>query len=242
MTRSILLAVCLASAVFAEKTPILGQKEFAQSCGFCHGEDATGARAPDLVRSPLVNRDVEGDLIAPVIKNGRPEQGMPALPLADATIKNIVAFLHLRVKESLDSSHVGGDYPIERLLTGNAEAGRAYFNGAGKCASCHSPTGDLAGIAKKYPPIFLEERMLAPRRGAITLTVTTSSGEKFNGMQDHLDEFTVSLWDSEGWYHSWSRKNVKVEVRNPLQAHHELLTKYADSDIHNLFAYLETLQ
>ena len=84
--------------------------------------------------------------------------------------------------------------------------------------------------------------MLAPRRGAITLTVTTSSGEKFNGMQDHLDEFTVSLWDSEGWYHSWPCREVKVKVHDPIAAHIKLLPKYTQADVHNLFAYLETLK
>ena len=221
-----------------------GQKEFAQSCGFCHGDDATGSRGPDLVRSPLVNKDSGGDLIAPVIRNGRPDQGMPAQPLADNTIQDIVAFLHIRVQQAAKSSHVGGDYPLERLLTGNADAGRAYFNGDGKCASCHSPTGDLAGIAKKYAPLFLEERMLAPRprRPHAPVTVTTRSGEQVSGQLDHLDDFSVSLRDAGGWYHSWPRDKVKVSVQDPLQAHRDMLTKYTDADIHNLFAYLETLQ
>jgi len=219
-----------------------GQKEFAQSCGFCHGEDATGARAPDLVRSPLVAKDSAGDMIGPVIRNGRPDNGMPALPLSDNTIQDIVAFLHLRVKQAANSSNVGGDYPLERLLTGNADAGRAYFNGAGKCASCHSPTGDLAGIAKKHAPLYLEERILAPHRGIVTLTVTTPSGEQISGKLDHLDDFSVSLRDAGGWYHSWPRERVKVSVHDPLRAHRDMLTKYTDADIHNLFAYLETLK
>jgi len=220
-----------------------GQKEFVQSCGFCHGDDATGSRGPDLVRSPLVNKDLGGDLIGPVIRGGRPDKGMPALPLPDSTIQDIVAFLHVRVVQAAKSSHVGGDYPIERLLTGNAEAGKAYFNGDGKCASCHSPTGDLAGIAKKYAPLYLEERILAPRSGRdATVTVTTKSGEQITGKLDHIDEFSVSLHDSGGWYRSWPRSQVKVDVREPLKAHRDMLTKYTDADIHNLFAYLETLQ
>jgi cytochrome c oxidase cbb3-type subunit III len=239
---SVACALAAAAAFAQQHTPVRGEKEFAQSCGFCHGEDATGARAPDLVRSPLVNRDSNGDQIAPVIRNGRPDQGMPALALSDAVIQDIVAFLHLRVKQAANSSRVSGDYPIERLLTGNAEAGRAYFNGAGKCASCHSPTGDLAGIAKKYRPLFLEARLLAPRGGLVTLTVTTASGEKISGKQVHLDDFSVALRDASGWYHSWLRDKVKVEVHDPLQAHRELLAKYTDADMHNVFAYLETLK
>ncbi|HLY19272.1 MAG TPA: c-type cytochrome [Bryobacteraceae bacterium] len=241
--RCAAVAATLAATGFSQQhTAARGQKEFAQSCGFCHGEDATGARAPDLVRSPLVNRDSGGELIGPVIRNGRPDNGMPALPLPDNTIQDIVYFLHQRVKQAAGSSRVGGDYPIERLLTGDADAGRAYFNGAGKCATCHSPTGDLAGIAKKYAPLYLEERILAPRRGVVTLTVTTPAGEQISGKMAHLDEFSVALRDESGWYHSWSREKVKVEVHDPLQAHHELLGKYTDTDIHNLFAYLETLK
>src|SRR5260370_6973843 len=58
-----------------------GHKQFEQSCGFCHGPDATGARGPDLLRSPLVAHDVKGDNIGEVIRLVRPDKGMPALPL-----------------------------------------------------------------------------------------------------------------------------------------------------------------
>ena len=231
----------MVGTVYAQP-PERGQKQFVEACGFCHGADATGSRGPDLVRSPLVNRDSAGELIAPVIRNGRPDKGMPAFPLPDAAIQDMVAFLHLRVRESMSSSHVGNDYPVQRLLTGNADAGRAYFNGAGKCGSCHSPSGDLAGIAKKYPPLEVEERFLSPRGADATLTVTTASGDRISGKMVHLDEFSVALRDPTGWYHSWPRADVTVSVQDPLQAHRELLTQYTDADIHNLFAYLETLQ
>ena len=235
-------AVSLGSGIISAQPAERGQKEFVEACGFCHGADATGSRGPDLVRSPLVNRDTGGDLIAPVIRNGRPDKGMPAFPLPDPAIQDMVAFLHRRVREALSSAHVGNDYPVQRLLTGNAEAGRAYFNGAGKCGSCHSSTGDLAGIAKKYPPLEVEERFLSPRGADATLTVTTPSGDRVSGKMAHLDEFSVALRDAVGWYHSWARADVKVSVNDPLQAHRELLSRYTDADIHNLFAYLETLQ
>ena len=58
----------------------------------------------------------------------------------------------------------GGRRSVEPadLATGNAAAGREYFNGEGKCASCHSPTGDLAGIGKRYQGLNLLRRMLYP--------------------------------------------------------------------------------
>jgi mono/diheme cytochrome c family protein len=108
-----------------------GRRQFAQSCAFCHGTDATGGRAPDLVRSPLVAHDQGGDLIGEVIRNGRPDKGMPAQPASQEEIADIAAFLHARALEAIQSSGVPSDYPVEKLLTGNVDAGKAFFDGAG---------------------------------------------------------------------------------------------------------------
>src|SRR6267154_1453100 len=124
-----------------------GKKQFAQSCGFCHGPDATGARGPDLVRSTILAHDVNGNLIDEVIKNGRPDKGMPPLPATEDQIADIASYLHARAKEALQSSGVPAAYPVEKLLTGSLEKGKAFFEGAGGCKNCHSPDGDLAGIA-----------------------------------------------------------------------------------------------
>ena len=228
----------------ADKATIArGLTEFKSSCGFCHGEDARGGRAPDLIRSPLVNRDEGVNLIAPVIRNGRPDKGMPSFPsLKDSEVADIIAFLHDSAEQALHSGHVSTDYPVAKLLTGNAAAGKAYFNGPGGCAKCHSVTGDLAGISKKYSPIDLQQHMVYPGRSAApTATVTTADGKKFEGKVKRDDEFTIALVCSDGWYRSWPRDQVKVDIHDPLAAHRELMEKYTDADIHNLFAYLESL-
>jgi cytochrome c oxidase cbb3-type subunit 3 len=219
-----------------------GKQLFQQACGFCHGNDATGARGPDLVRSALVNHDSGGKLIGPAVKDGRPDKGMPAFSYTDAQLADLTAFLHEQVRAALDSNSVPGDYPVEKLATGDAGAGKAYFFGAGHCDACHSPTGDLAGIAKRYSPINLESRFLYPRGARRSVTVTLLSGEQASGTLAQIDEFNVALRDGTGWYRSWPRSQVRVEVHDPLEKHRELLYKYTDSDIHNLFTYLETLK
>lgn len=219
-----------------------GKKLFESACGFCHGNDATGSRGPDLIRSPIVNRDKEGELMGPVIKNGRVDQGMPAFAYTSAQISDIAAFLHERLQAALHSASVPRDYPLEKLLTGNAAAGKTYFFGAGHCDTCHSPTKDLAGVAKKYTPIDLEAKFLYPGGVRRSVTVTLPSGEQASGTLAHLDEFSVALRDGTGWYRSWARDRVKVEVHDPLEKHRELLKQYTDADVHNLFAYLETLK
>jgi len=219
-----------------------GRKQFEQSCAFCHGADATGARGPDLMRSPLVAHDVKGEQIGQVIRQGRPDKGMPAMPLDDAQIQDVAAFLHARTAESIGSARVPKVYPIEKLLTGSAEAGKIFFSGTGGCDKCHSPSGDLAGIATKLSPMDLEARMLYPGGKHRTAVVTLRSGEQVKGSVEHADDFVIALRDENGWYRSFRRDSVKVELQDKLAAHQELLGKLTQADVHNLFAYLATLK
>lgn len=234
-----------AAAQPSTEAAIRGQKLFVKSCSFCHGSDATGGEGPNLILSSVVRHDKDGDLIGQVIREGRPAAGMPPFPMPQNEVADIVAFLHERVKESdrRSAGRPSGAYSLATLLTGNAEAGKAFFYGDGQCSRCHSPTGDLAGIAKKYSPIELEPRFLWPSAGVReTALIETKSGQKVSGELAYEDAFTVAIVDADGWYHSWPRRAVKVEVKDPLKAHRELLHKYTEADMHNMFAYLETLQ
>ena len=231
-----------------------GQKLFVARCGFCHGSNAKGGESgPDLVRSVMALDDEGGDKIGPVIRNGRPDRGMPAFPLSDDQIKDVAAFLRSRQQAAIDR----GSYAIQNIVTGDAKKGQAYFNGAGKCNTCHSPTRDLAHVATKYDPVALQSRLVypgssrRPRRGedpvpiaiATPVTVTLASGQTVTGKLEYIDDFNVALRDTSGAYRSFERDNgVKVEVRDPLAAHEELLKKYTDEEIHNLMAYLVTLK
>ncbi|MGA7412659.1 MAG: c-type cytochrome [Bryobacteraceae bacterium] len=221
-----------------------GKSQFKSSCGFCHGEDATGNRAPDLVRSSIVNHDQDGNLLGPVIRNGRNDKGMPGFPtLKESEVADIVVFLHARAGQAAHSASVPSDYPVAKLLTGNVDEGKAYFNGAGGCTGCHSVKGDLAHVASKYSPIDLQQHIVYPTgRPRRTAMVTLPDGSNFEGRIVQDDEFTIGIVAQDGWYRSWPRASVKVEVHDPLLAHHELTTKYTNADLHNLFAYLVTFK
>lgn len=226
-----------------------GSQVFTAKCGGCHGATAKGTnRAPDLVRSLLVLDDEKGILIAPVIRNGRPEKGMPKLNLTEDQISDVVAWLHV---QTYAADH-RNTYLFLDALTGDPKKGEAYFNGAGKCSTCHSAAGDLKGIGAKYDAHDMQGRWLQPRsfgrggasKDASTVTVTLANGKVYTGTLDRLDDFNVALHDANGDYHSFDRNgNVpKVEVHNPLKAHIDMLRQYTDADIHNVTAYLETLK
>jgi len=239
------------SQTYAPELVERGQALFSATCGFCHGRDAMGGETgPDLTRSTLVAEDVRGDKITPVVRNGRADKGMPPQNIPDADLAAIVAFIH-DAKTKADANE-GNRRTVEvaDLQTGNAQLGQQYFNGAGGCSKCHSPGGDLAGLASRIQGLQLFQRMLYPggrgRGGAPPAapmaTVRLPSGETLKGKVAYRDEFNIAITDAAGDYRSWPMSKVKVTIENPLDAHIAQLAKYTNDDLHNVLAYLQTLK
>jgi alcohol dehydrogenase (cytochrome c) len=225
-----------------------GQTAFASRCGFCHGRDAGGGESgPDLTRSVLVAEDLRGDKIAPIVRAGRTDRGMPAFALPDADVAAIVAFIH--DQKTRAESQEGGRRSVDAsdLQRGDAAAGRRFFEGAGGCTKCHSASGDLAGVGARLQGLTLLQRMLYPtprpgRSSPARATVTLPSGETVSGSLVSRDEFTIAIVDASGQYRSWSTASVKAAVDNPLDQHARLLETYTDDQIHDVFAYVQTLR
>ena len=240
--------------VYDAATVEQGQKLYQSNCSFCHGANAKGGETgPNLIRSNVVLHDNDGDQIGQVVHNGRPDKGMPKFPFSDQQVYTISAFLHERVRAAAER----GNYQILNIVTGDPKKGEAYFNGQGRCNSCHSVTGDLAHIASRLEPVDLQQHIVMPREGGrrnsgapgnkneqIIATVTLPSGQSVKGGLVSIDDFMVALVDESGDYRSFARNGdvPKVELQDPLQAHTDLLAKYTDADIHNLTAYLATLK
>jgi cytochrome c oxidase cbb3-type subunit 3 len=219
-----------------------GRALYAQHCINCHGSTAKGGdRGPDLIRSTVILHDRLGNGIGPAIAPSATHHAA----LTPADIVDLSHFLHQRIESIAFNRTARG--PLN-VLTGDPEAGRAYFNGAGGCRACHSTTGDLAGVAIRIAdPVSLQQRMLFPTLRAdgprqIEVSVTRD-GATISGTVIRIDDFFVSLRDASGDSHAFTRgPGVVVAVTDPLAQHHELLDRYTDDDMHNLTAYLATLK
>jgi cytochrome c oxidase cbb3-type subunit 3 len=240
---------------------VRGQQIYAATCRACHGPDLRGGDmgGPNLLRSQLVLNDQNGELIQPVVLNGRQTPGMPAmppLPLPPDDIKAVAAYIHSVAATSRGQGAPPPGSEVElNIVVGDPAAGKAYF--AANCASCHSATGDLAGIASRASsPVDLQNTWVGgggrgrgaapggPSRRETTATVTLASGEKVTGRLLRMDEFLVLIGLPDGTTRSFRRDGdvPKVEISDPLEGHKKLWQTLTDKDMHDVTAYLVTLK
>jgi cytochrome c oxidase cbb3-type subunit III len=239
-----------------------GRSVYSVTCSACHGVDLRGGQlgGPNLLRSQVVLNDQHGELILPIVRGARAEKGMPPIQMSEEDVTAVAEFMH-----SVAAASRGQGAPPESELpppdpvVGDASAGQAYF--AAKCSSCHSPTGDLQGIAARISdPRALQNLWVsggtgagrgrggrgagAPSAGRVTAAITTQSGERVEGDLLRLDDFLITVRLADGSLRSFRRDGdvPKVEIRDPREAHRTLLTAYTDKDMHDVTAYLVTLK
>ena len=235
-----------------------GKALHVEHCGFCHGANARGGSGgPDLTRSVVVQEDESGKQLGAFLRVGRPDRGMPKFDLPDPQVADLAVFLHAAIYLNANRRL----YKILDIVVGDPKAGEAYFNGAGRCSTCHSAAGDLKGIGSKYEPTTLQGRLLLPRGRpggsgapsgplymeptAVRVTVTDASGKSVSGGLVRLTDFDVTFYDKDaGRIRSFLRNGdvPKVMVTDPLQAHLDHLPKWTDTEMHNMTAYLVGLK
>ena len=251
-----LATMCAASAVLAQgraqlppADPVVvqrGMTVYASTCAACHGTDARGGRGPDLARSLVIIGDPTGKAMAAFVRAGTRE--MPPINLTDAEFSDIAGFV------LSTAQNASGRRPADSaaVLVGDPAAGETFFKGEGKCASCHSVTGDLKSVGAKYAPQQLQGRIAFPRgRGGypgfgqatadppLNATAVLPDGRKVAGTVITLSDFRVTLRDAAGARYTVIRTpTADVRVTDPLQAHADRLKTLTDKQMHDLTAYL----
>ena len=230
-----------------------GRQIFISNCSFCHGVNARGGGqgGPDLARSNIVQSDENGNELGGFLKVGRPDKGMPAFNLATDKVQAIAAFLHSVIR-SASQRHAFGT----EVLIGDPAAGKAFFDGEGKCIKCHSVTRDLKGVGSRYEPAVLQGHLVLPIGDGgypggndsavprIQVTVAQPDGKTKSGLLVYLSDYALTLIDSSGERLTIPRHDgvPKISIDDPLQAHLDRQLVLTDKQMHDLNAYLATLK
>ena len=241
-----------------------GERVFQTACSGCHGATARGGRngAADLLVSPRVlgEEGAFGDFV----RSGNPPAGMPGFDLPEQTSRNIAEYL----KSLAAAASRRGKTPF--TVTGSESAGKAFFNGAGRCTKCHSLEGDLKHIGSKYPPLVLQGRIILPRGNGvhpgllkngvripgvtdslanlhdspIHARVTLADGGVYEGDLLGISDFDVTIRDASGASHEFTleKGGAKVSIIDPAKGHIQMLGHISDQSIHDLTAYLATIK
>jgi cytochrome c oxidase cbb3-type subunit 3 len=231
------------------------------TCAACHGMDLRGGQlgGVNLLRSQLVLSDQAGELIYPVVRDGRIDKGMPPLPLPEPDVKAIAEYIHsVAAAAPGQGAPPRGEPPVLNILVGDPKAGEAFFTAT--CTKCHSASGDLKGIATRVPDAKALQNLWVSGgggrggrggggRGAsaartVTVAVTLPAGQKVEGRLVRIDDFLVTLAEADGTIRTFRRAGAvpRVEIRDPLAPHRALLATYTDKNMHDVTAFLATLK
>lgn len=241
-----------------------GKTLYEINCRACHGADLRGGDAggPNLLRSQIALNDQHGELIYPIVRDGRQTPGqtaMPPLGLPEPDVVSIAEYIHsIQFTARGQGAPPAGPPVVLNLLVGDANAGKAYF--AAKCSACHSATGDMAGLGTRIPDVMALQNAWVGGTGGgrggrgggrgggqptpVTVTITPATGPTIEGRLVRVDDFIVVVALADGTTRSVRRDGdvPKVEIKDPRDAHRNLLPTYTDKDIHDVTAYLVTLK
>lgn len=216
-----------------------GDALFHERCAVCHGQQAQGAMASNLVRTRSVRRG-SVDALFELIRNGIPGTEMPPQPdLPAERIWEVISYLR--------SMALPGEQPP---LEGDPEAGRGVFQAAG-CVACHIVNGrggflgpPLDSIAVRKASDAIRRDVLEPdaelAQGYATVVVETRDGGRFEGLLKNEDTFTVLALTPGGAVRVFQRSAVR-SVTQPGRSRmpSDYGTKLSSGELRDLLAFLD---
>src|SRR5262245_49761650 len=235
---TIVIAAALSPALFAQKTPEI-QQTYVKLCSGCHGEDARGTQqGPGLIGNQSV-RARSAQSVRNVIRTGIPAAGMPAFDLPAETLDALTSMI---VSLNAVAAKAG--------VSGDVAAGRQFFFGKGRCASCHlvrgegSPIGpDLSEIGLELTVDELREALLNPdarmAQGYGVVSVRLRNGQTLRGFARSRTSFDLAIQDLTGAFHSVSLEDV-AEMKDEGSSHMERVTASAD-ELRDVLAFLSRM-
>src|SRR5688572_15913980 len=125
-------------------------------CTACHGPDGDGVPSINL-GSGKFRRGTTDDELVKIILGGIPGTAMPPSSFSESQAGTIVAYLR-----SLAASAAGA-----KMIPGDANRGKALFEGKGQCLTCHSVAGAGARMAPVLTDIGASRRAVELHRSLV---------------------------------------------------------------------------
>lgn len=218
-----------------------GRARYENLCIGCHGQDGAGTEhAPKLSD----NADLRGkplDRIHGIIAAGFPAAGMPPFSGLPAKQVDELAAYVLSLNQSASEAEGSGD----------VAAGKAYFQGEGRCASCHmvhgmgSSTGpDLSDVGSRLSVPALHAALTAPDLNItpgyeLATVVTKAGGRTVRGYLRNQTNYDIHLQDLSGAFHLLPLSQVRSVTRDAHAAMQPVTLPPVE--MANLEAYLGSL-
>jgi putative heme-binding domain-containing protein len=228
-----------------------GQALFRGLCSGCHGGLGRGGKGPDLTDTRWIHGGTD-DEIANTIRNGVPKTTMKKLgeSLKEEQIRKIIAYIRSLARSP-------GESDWKPYLAGDPQAGRRLFfdpQGKAQCAKCHSIGGEggrigpvLDRIASRRAPDYLMESILQPSKDIApefeAIAVATKNGLVVTGLRVNETNFDIQLREESGRFHSFLKRDLdEVQTLKKSLMPENLAEILTVKDLHDLFAYLMTLE
>jgi putative heme-binding domain-containing protein len=214
---------------------------FQVHCSYCHGARGEGGRGADLTTGQYRRGGTDANLYT-TVRNGIPGTEMPAVRATDDEVWKMVAF----VKRL-------GTAGLFEKATGDPVAGKAVYEGAGRCAVCHSigleggSLGpDLSDVGRRRSLKYLEESIVTPDADVPiryrAIQVVTTSGQMIAGIRLNEDDISVQLRDEKDNLRSFLKDDIR-EIRHDKPS---LMPPYGSTlsrkEIEDVVAYLNSLR
>ena len=219
---------------------VYGRSVYDRECIICHAADGAGVAGVDLRNGPL-RRATSDRRLGNVITNGIPDTGMVAIRLDAAELAGVIAYVR------------NMDYDSETVELGDADRGKAVFEGAGNCLQCHRRDGegaragiDLTSIGARRAAGTLRRTLLDPTGSMRPIdrpvTLVTGDGTTVRGRRLNEDTFSVQIVDEMGRLRSFEKadlQELEIASESPMPAYGDRLDPEALAD---LLAYLVSLK
>ncbi|HEY6343846.1 MAG TPA: c-type cytochrome [Bryobacteraceae bacterium] len=215
-----------------------GSRLYRSNCFACHGPDGDGIPGVDFRRGQFKRASSDDDLLR-VIATGVPGTAMPPTAVNDSARLALVAYLR-----SMHQSATG---------SGDAQRGRALFEGKGGCVACHRVNGngsrlgpDLSEVGTIRSAEYLERKILAPAESILPeqrfVRVTTRQGTVITGRRLNEDTHTIQLIDQEERLRSFLKADLREYTLLTTTTMPAYRDKFSAAELADLVTYLLSLK